>query len=230
MKLNIIFATLLLAIVITPITSVSAKVDAKNLVGNADFSTEDASGDPVGWFRGGYGNNTRSHSFIPCSKVYTVEDLLINDPNSANFVFRPDCPPNAKYRLQTVLDFDTYVSGDTKWYFKDVKVSGEKEYKLGYYYQPYTSSAQAIIRYTLKDGSYQYVLLADMPQLVAGGNGYIGWSKAENTFITPKKAKSLTVFFAITGNRECGSQCIGPYRGGLSIANVSLTKNFSDAQ
>ena len=223
MKANSIFSLIILASTITTTTPAHADTESKNLISNSSFSKSGISGDPLEWFRGGYGDNAHTHSFIPCSVIYTENDLD-NTSDESFFVFRPDCPPNTQYRLETTLNTNTYFNGDTKWYFRDIKINPEKEHKLSYYYQPYTYSAQAIIRYTLKNGNYKYVLIADMPQLVIGGNGYVGWSKAYNSFVTPKNAKSLTVFFAITGNRTCNSSCVGPDRGILSIANVSLTK------
>ncbi len=213
-----IIGFLLLTLLIIP-TSPLLAGNNKNLVDNSDFKKLDINGDPVGWLKGGYGENTQSYGFVACSMVYTEDDLK-NTSDEPVFVFRPDCPPNTTHRLQTTV-FD-YINGDGKWYFKDIKIGSKKDFIASFDYQPYTDNAQAILRYTLKDKTYKYELLSDLPQVTAGGHGYIGWVHAKHNFTTPKEAKSLTIFFSVQGDGICGVTCIGPDRGTLFIANVSL--------
>jgi hypothetical protein len=201
-----------------------AKV-SKNLVQNSSFEKLGSNGDPVDWYRGGYGNNVRTHERVQCAHVYTEADLL--DPNAPNFVFRPDCPPNTTYRLVTSAPRDTHIDGDTKWYFSDIKVQEKRSYKLSYYYQAYTYKATVFARYTMKNGSYQYQTLGTMAQL-GGGNGYSGWGNGTVTINPPKEAKSFTVFFAVTPDSDCASDIcivINPSFGRLSIAGVAVTES-----
>jgi hypothetical protein len=185
---------------------------AANLVTNASFETIGSNGDPAGWLRGGYGQNTRNHAVVACD-FYTDEDV------KSGFVYRPECPPNALSRL--VVSIGDYVDGDAKWYFRDVPIGTERDFIVSYDYQPYTYGGKAIARYAFPDGHYEYALISTMPQLVAGGMGYIGWSKAVKEFTVPSGAISFTIFFALEGNQPCNS-CMGPDYGRLSVANVVL--------
>lgn len=212
------FTARLILLFILFISSTHTVIAAGNLIPNPTFENIAPNGDPKGWLRGGYGENARSHSVTPC-RYYTEADLLL-DPSSPNFVFRPTCPPYAKFILTT--EISNYVDGDSKWYFKDIQIGAKKKFSLSYYYQPYTYAGKVIARYKLSNGTYQYVHIANMPQLVAGGNGYIGWSKGVQEFTAPPNAKSLTIFFAVEGGGTCGEHCLGPNTGKLSIANVTL--------
>lgn len=165
-----------------------------NLIPNPTFEIIDANGDPVGWFRGGYGNNTRTFGFGGCEPSYTYADILYPS-NYYSFVHRPACPPDMKYGL-TVETAD-YVDGDAKWYFADVPIGSNKKFKLAYRYRNSTESAQIVARYAFPDDSYQFVQIKKLP-IQEGGMGHVFWSYAEDRFTAPQGAVSLTLFFAIT--------------------------------
>lgn len=190
-----------------------------NLVPNPTFENTGTNGDPDGWFRGGYGQNTRGYSVQTCS-VYTEDDLK-KDSNDPNFVFRPACPPNAKHILVTNLS--KYVNGDTKWYFSDVAIGSHKNFILSYQYQTYNTRSRVIARYAFPDGTHKYQFLADMQPFTTLGMGYVSWVKKTIEISVPDEAISLTVFFAVGEDGVCPMLCGTTDRGGsLSIANIVL--------
>lgn len=213
MNLTKIIGFLLFILLIIPTSPLSANND-KNLVSNSDFKKLDINGEPAGWLKGGYGDNTRSYGFVTCN-FYTPE----------TFVHHPDCPANTKFRLTTHI---SGTDGDVKWYFTDIKIGKDKNFILSYQYQAYTYRGEAIARYTFPNGNYKYVVLGNMPQGV-GAMGYSSWVNSKHQFIAPPKAISLTIFFASKPHLEgsiCPFQeingCYAPDLGTLSIANVTL--------
>ncbi|MFZ2523201.1 MAG: hypothetical protein WAW92_02330 [Minisyncoccia bacterium] len=208
---SLVIFTLLLGLA----TPAYAKQNNSNLIPNPTFENIGLNGDPVDWFRGGYGNNTPYYSFVKCP-FYTATDTVHTNPNS----FRSACPPDTLYKLE--VSVGDYINGDAKWYFADVPVSGNKNYIISYDYQPYIYNAEANVRYTLVDGSYIYEYLGALPQTGALAHGYIIWAKALHKINPPKKALSFTVFFTVVGNGVCGTACYGPSGNRLGIANVVL--------
>lgn len=187
--------------------------DSNNLIKNSDFSEVSANGEVAFWHKGGYGENSRGHGVVEC-KFYAE-----SDPS-----FRPACPANTRRVLRVMIG--DYISGDAKWYFEDVAIAPNKDFKITFDYQPYSYTAQAIARYLMKDGNYKYELISHLPPLVGGAMGYVGWSKADYNFTPPADSISLTVFFAI--NRTDLScpfvMCYSGDRGTLSIANPTLVR------
>lgn len=191
---------------------------SENLIHNATFADVGGSGDPVGWFRGGYGNNVRDHSVMECD-YYTIDDLKLS-PQDQGFVFRPQCPVATERILRTHIG--DYVDGDVKWFFADVPIGENREFAVSLEYQPYVYGANMVARYAMSDGSYQYAVLGALPQGRGGGNGYMYWERANAVFSVPDNAVSLTIFFASAGIQTCELTCAGPSHGELNIANISL--------
>lgn len=193
------------------LTPTTLPVQSDNLIINSSFEEVGINGDPVGWFRGGYGQNTRSHGVAPCT-YYTEEE----------FVRWPDCPPNTSYKLGVHIGISDYISGDAKWYFADVPIGTNKNFRIAYQYQVYTYNAKSVARFAFPDGSYSYSLVSDMPQGPGGGSmGYSGWATTEHDFTAPAGATSVTVFFSVLGTGS-GVGCCSGDEGNLAIANVSL--------
>jgi hypothetical protein len=220
MKLTTVLSVLLLALVMMPTAPASAKVDGKNLVDNADYSVLDSQGYPAGWYQGGYGNNNRSYSVYDCPYTYTEQDLR----STSSYPFRPACPPSTSRFISVTTFFTEYVDGNGNWYFKDVVVPPNRKLYVSFDYQPYAYNTYATIRYTLKNGSYQYVHLTNLPQMIMGGMGYIGWSNIQKEVTTPKDAVTMTILFSVEGGGSCSGPICGPGFGKLSIANVSVTE------
>lgn len=99
-----------------------------NLISNASFEDTDSNGNPTGWNKGGYGNNTRIFSY----------------PVGGN--------GDAKAAQVTVSN---YVSGDAKWFFNDVSVKPGEVYNFSNYSK---SDVPSIIdvRYKMSDGTFVY--------------------------------------------------------------------------
>lgn len=187
-----------------------------NLIVNSSFAEIGANGDPVGWFRGGYGENIRSYGVGSCSYYsgsefpYSTEDLR------GAFAFRPACPSDTLYTLS--VGISDYKNGDAKWYFADVPIGANKDFTISYQYRsgfrvPEIARPQAIARYTFQGGSYRYAVIGEMPQVnTPTGQGYISWRSTTHQFTAPNGATSLTIFFTVNN----------PGASGVSIANVVL--------
>ncbi|MFZ2522370.1 MAG: Ig-like domain-containing protein [Minisyncoccia bacterium] len=92
------------------------------------------------------------------------------------------------------LNVTGHTSGDAKWYFSPISVTGNTEYK---YYDYYKSNIVSSLtaQFGFSDGTYSYVDLGSAP--VAGS-----FTKAERIFTTPIGAESLVVFHSLEGNGE----------------------------
>ena len=227
--MKIFYPVLLVVVVlIFPFQAFAARSE-RNLIANPAFQNLDTAGFPKNWFGGSFGENSPTFGRVVCT-YYTDEDILNNGANVTNYydtVHRPGCPPNTHYRLEVRMG--NFKSGDAKLYFADIPINGNKFFDLSFQYQSYSWRAQATARYLMKDGSYQYVLIANMPQLENRAMGYVNWSAASYHIDPPKKAVAMTVFFSVKGDSTGGCPiaivCKGPDYGTLSIANVVLKQD-----
>jgi hypothetical protein len=169
----------------------------------------------VGWLRGGYGNNIRSHEIKPCP---------------AWSAWHPICPENtAQYMSVSASpvagDIYTVFEGDAKWYWQPLPVT-YGSYRLQFDYQAYTWGAEATAWYRLKDGRDVYQQLTKLPQ-IGGGMGYEHWQKADLTVTPPVDTDTFTVFLSTTGRIDCSviwaaSHCKNTVFRTLNLANVTL--------
>ncbi len=90
------------------------------------------------------------------------------------------------------LTITNYVSGDAKWYFRDVAVSGNRSYTFSDYYIS-TAKSSLVLRVTTTAGAYLYYNLANL-------NPANTWTQAKVTFTTPASAASVTVFHSLAAN------------------------------
>ena len=104
-----------------------------NLIKNPALESS-TNNEPNNWFKGGWGSNTRTHT-------YPV--------------------PGASGDAAKVA-ITSYTSGDAKWYFEDVAVSPNTEYSFSSQYKSNIPS-DMVARYTMDDGSYLYVNVASLP-------------------------------------------------------------------
>jgi hypothetical protein len=176
------------------------------------ITTHSTSGNPAGWHRGGYGGDTGSHSVQECDPNYWALWDAETGPKSG----RHPCPRNAEYILRVAKNSST---GDAKWYFDDVKIQKNRKFVVSYDYQSYAVLGYALARYTMVDGSHQYVPIGGMTELLMGGHGYIGWSHARHNFTAPKGAQSLTIFFTVENRDDLPRN--RPF-GSTGITNVVL--------
>jgi hypothetical protein len=206
-----------LAVVVLVFIALTQSAVAKekgNLVTNADYSQISTSGDPTGWYRDSKVGAGVYFALVHCPYIYTENDLIQQFLTSNITIFRPKCPPYASKVLT--------VSGTGGWYFTDIQIPSNRKLYASFDYQPYTYIAQAVARYTLADGSMKYETLADLPQQIMGGMGYVGWSRIEKEIVAPKNATSMTIFFNVAPGGICGVVC-GPGESTLSIANLKVT-------
>jgi len=135
-----------------------------NLINNSDLESASPSGDPTDWARGRWGNNIATFEY-------------------------PATGHNGSRGNKVTLN--ERLSGDAKWYFKDVAVSTNKTYEFSDYYQA-NASSHVTARYLLNDGSYKYIdLITDVP---------VGTAETKVNFSPPTNAVSLTIFHLINQN------------------------------
>ena len=135
-----------------------------NRIANGAMETVGTNGDPKDWSRGGWGTNTRTFTY-PVAGV---------SGNAAR------------------VEMTSYTSGDAKWYFKDVAVTGGETI-------PYTESYRSNIasgltaRFTDATGavSYQYILTLPASPTT--------WSTLGYDIVVPASAVSMTMFHTISG-------------------------------
>lgn len=147
------------------------------LIANPTLETIGTNGDPENWFRGGWGANTAVHTY-PVAGV---------SGNAAK------------------LEVTNYANGDAKWYFGDTAVTPNENYILSDKYKSNTSSMMTL-RYTMQDGTMQYVDIATIPS----SNGV--WRNFIKTITIPANVASVTAFHLLNTN------------GTLTVDNYSLSK------
>ena len=98
-----------------------------------------------------------------------------------------------------------YTSGDTKWYFDDVRVTPGKVYT---YSEKYIANipSSLFVRYQFAAGVYQYVFLRDLPASTTA-------TGVQLTLTPPSGVTSLTIWQAI-------SQV-----GNLTVDDINVTEN-----
>ena len=107
-----------------------------NLISNPSVETSGSSGLSQGWFKGGYGTNTRALTYLTSGGHDSIRALK--------------------------AEITAYTSGDAKWYFQDVAVIAGKKYQ----YSDWSISnveAALTVRYKLSDGSFRYFDLGRTP-------------------------------------------------------------------
>lgn len=134
-----------------------------NLILNPHFS-ETRGELPAYWKRGNYGKNDYTQDFLLTGLVW-------------------------KRSLRSTLYH--YVLGDVKWYFQDVTVSWGKTYIYAQKYHTNTP-ARLIVRYTMKDGNYQYDVLKLLP--VTEGP----YASVKVYLVAPKDATWLTIWTSLS--------------------------------
>ena len=144
------------------------------------------SGLPLSWMKGGWGTNTRT-------LTYPVAGF---DGLSA---------------IKTEISSRT--SGDAKWYFEPIPVSGGEEYTYKDDYQS-TTGSYVTLQYQLADGTYKY------PDIAISLPPAPTTTTISRTFVVPTNYPSpvvrLSVFHLINSV------------GSLTIDNVSLTRTTSE--
>ncbi len=105
-----------------------------NLIGNPSLESADSNGMPSGWFKGGYGTNTRTLSY-------------------------PATPAEDGSRAASV-SITSYTSGDAKWYFNYVPVTAGNTYQFSDWSFGNVSS-QVDVQFKMSDGTFRYLVIAD---------------------------------------------------------------------
>jgi hypothetical protein len=146
-----------------------------NLIGNPLLETVGANGDPSGWFRGNWGTNT------------------------ATFTYPTPGLDNAK---AATIEMTNYVSGDAKWYFANVPVTGGKIYS---YTDTYLSTVPTEITAQMQTATGTMYLYIDTAPASPE------WKTETLNIPVPQGVTSLSIFHSIGEN------------GTLSVDNFSLT-------
>ncbi len=117
-----------------PVSDIVTPPTENNLITNGNFETAGAAGNPAGWNRGGWGNNT------------------------ASFIY----PATGITGSGATVAMTSYNNGDAKWYFNDITVAPGEQLSFTYSYKS-TTNTNLTVRYTKDDGSFTYIGLGLVP-------------------------------------------------------------------
>ncbi len=108
-----------------------------NLVPNSSLETVNPTNinEPQDWNQGGWGNNTRTLSYI-------------NDAKTGS--------------KSVKTEVSNYIDGDAKWYYTQQSVTAGKTYLISNYYKANINSS-VVIWFTLANNTNQYLWLTDLP-------------------------------------------------------------------
>ncbi|HLP86769.1 MAG TPA: polysaccharide deacetylase family protein [Candidatus Paceibacterota bacterium] len=162
-KISLVF---LLTLVIFPINFFHTEA-ASNLITNPGMETASSNPSlPLSWAKGGYGTNTRSLTYPATGQ---------------------SGGKGAK------VEITSYTSGDAKWFFDPVSVSGGQELSFTDFYQSTTQSF-VDIQYQLQDGTFRWEDIAILPEASS-------WAQFTKTFTVPTSYSSpvskMTIFHLI---------------------------------
>lgn len=138
--------------------------EGANLITNADLETGNGQ-NPSGWLKGKWGT---------IDAKYKYGKFGVADSNAIE------------------LEVSSRSSGDAKWYFEDVAISGGKTYIFKNQYKS-TTTSYLVARFLLQDGTYKY---QDFATLAASPDTF---KQANTTVTSPANAKSMTVFHTLVG-------------------------------
>ncbi|MBP9710702.1 MAG: PQQ-dependent sugar dehydrogenase [Candidatus Pacebacteria bacterium] len=146
------------------------------LIQNPSLETFGTGSNPLNWSRGNWGTNTT---------VFTYPAEGVNGVSAAQ------------------IEMSSYTNGDAKWFFADVPIVEGHVYTISDQYKT-TAPSETLMRYTMSDGTTQYVFLAWLPS--TDGT----WQTLTRTVTPPVGAISMTMFHSLAAV------------GSLTVDNYSL--------
>ncbi len=185
---SVMFVLMVLACIIMSARGGIA-VAATNLIPNPSLEQQGANGQPASWAQGHYGINQPLF-------VYPVAGF--NSTTGARV---------------KILD---YVSGDAKWYFREIAViPGVYTFS-----DDYNCAIRSFItvQFRMKDGTFQYL---DIARLLPTTD----WQHISVPFTVPANVVSLTIFHLI---KNIGALTVDNYALVLSSFNGMVSLNFDD--
>lgn len=147
-----------------------------NLVVNPSLETATVAGIPDNWFTGTWGTSSTTFTY----------------------------PTGGATGVGANVTMSSYGSGDSKWYFKNVPVTGGTKYDFSDSYNS-TVNSLLVVEYTSNSNALSYEELASLPSSQGA------WKSATASLIPPANTTSLTVYHLIQGV------------GSLSTDDYSLT-------
>jgi len=108
-----------------------------NLIANPSVETASSNGLPTGWFKGGYGTNTRTLTYPVTGTGGTGSKAM-----------------------QTTIT--NYTSGDAKWFFNYVSINPESKYQFSDFSKASVPSI-ITVQFKLNDGTFAYKDIATVP-------------------------------------------------------------------
>ncbi len=189
---------LALAISLTVITPFSGAVFAQpaiaatNFITNPSVETAD-SGLPSSWLENSWGTNT---------PTFTYQNTGQNGARSLS------------------VQMSSYVSGDAKWYFAPVAVTGGHSYVFSDYYK---ATVQTFLVAQIDDGGGNLNYFQIGNALAASSS----WKKISSGFTVPAGVATLTVFHLINKNGTLQTDNFDMHEADQGIAVTNGVPNFS---
>lgn len=182
-----------------------------NLIANPSLETAGPTGDPTSWIKGGWGTNTRTHTY-PVAGTHGTDAAKV--------------------------EITSYTNGDAKWYFADVPVTSGGIYTFTHSYRANTIT-NLTARYTRSDGTVQYIGIANLPASSVWANtSYsltipanvvsmtifhavfsVGWVEVDNYSLISAVTDTVAPVVSITA----------PANGSAVSGNVNVSANATDS-
>lgn len=200
--------SILIGISATPLANVFAA--PINLIPNPSVETPNSSNPslPLNWSQGNWGTNTAHFSYLSGG----AED--------------------GNYSVK--VQMTSYTSGDAKWYFDPINVTGGLEYNYSDYYIS-NISTEVVAQYQNANGSLSYQDFGAVPSAMA-------WAKYSINFIVPSGTTNLTIFhliqgvgslqtdnFSLSTTSAPNVSITAPTSGTTTSGSVNLIANATDA-
>ncbi len=196
---------LLTSIIAMPASIVlAASTTATNLITNPSVETPDSTNAavPAGWLQGNWGTNSTTFSYINTAGHTGTHSLKVQ--------------------------MSSYTSGDAKWYFSPVTVSGSTQYLYTDYYES-SVPTDVVAQFTDASGNNTY---QDLGEQSASSTA---WALTNDSFTTPASTTEVTIFhlidsvgwlqtddFSLMVNANPSVTLSAPLNGATVSGNVTL--------
>ncbi len=161
---NFSIALFLAIFVVIGIPTTKVEAVGPNLIANSSLETAAVAGMPDNWFTGTWGTSSTTFTY----------------------------PTGGATGVGANVTMSSYESGDSKWYFKNVPVTGGTKYDFSDSYNS-TVGSLLVVAYTSDSNALLYQEIASLPSSAGV------WKSAATSFTTPANTTSLTVYHLVQG-------------------------------
>lgn len=174
--------------------TVSNGAGLQSLIANPSLSVVGTPGNPANWTRNSWGTNTT---------IFTYPVVGPTDTSAAR------------------IEMTSFTDGDAKWRHDDVPVTPGVVYTFTHEYRA-SVLTNLTARYTLANGTYQYISLGNFPAAAA-------WTPITQTFTAPVNATSVTILHILNAVGSLETDNYALTTGNTNqFANGMISLTFDD--